>query len=157
MSRPRQTAEKARARCAQWHYSVCTVMRLLASLIAVCLVAAAGVRPAAAAPGRPWVVEASRALASVATLRARGIDAAPPGRTDSSQLSRAVVAAASHASRASGPTGRAPTPDLPAILVGEPVALAPRLPSAADPAAPGSLVVSLRWLSTHAARGPPIV
>ena len=125
-------------------------MRLLASLIAVCLVATAGVRPAAAAPGRPWVLEAS--------LRARGIDAAPPGRTDSSQLSRAVVAAASQASRASGPTGaRAPTPDLPAILVGEPVALAPRLPSAADPVAEGSLVTSLRWLSTHAARGPPIV
>ena len=133
-------------------------MRLLASLIAVCLVAAAGVRPAAAAPGRPWVVEVSRKMATVATLRARGIDAVPPGRTDSSQLSRAVCAAASQASRASGPAGtRAPTPDLPAILVGDPVALAPRAPSAADPAVPSSLVVSPRRLSTHAARGPPIV
>jgi len=86
MSRLRQTAEKARARCTQWHYSVGTVMRLLASLIAVCLVAAAGVRPADAAPGRPWVVELSRGAASgarVAILRTRGIDAAPPGRTDS--------------------------------------------------------------------------
>ncbi|HSS02732.1 MAG TPA: hypothetical protein VLM79_36980 [Kofleriaceae bacterium] len=137
------------------------MMRLLASLIAVCLVAAAGVHPAAAASGRPRVVEVSRGVANVATvatLGARGIDAAPPGRTDSSQLSRAVLAAASQASRASGPAGaRAPAPDLPAILVGDPVALAPRLPSAADPAAPSSHVVSLRWLSTHAARGPPIV
>jgi hypothetical protein len=145
----------------QWHYSVGTVMRLLASLIAVCLVAAAGARPADAAPGRSWVVEVSRGAASagtVATLRARGIDAVPPGRTDSSQLSRAVCAAASQAPRASGPAGaRASTPDLPAILVGEPVALAPRMPSAADPAAESSLVVSLRWLSTHDARGPPIV
>jgi hypothetical protein len=136
-------------------------MRLLASLVAVCLVAAAGVRPADAASGRSWVVEVSRGAASaatVATLRARGFDAVPPGRTDSSQLSRAVLAAASQPSRASGPTGaRAPTPDLPAILVGEPVGLAPRVPSTADPAAEGSLVVSVRRLSTHAARGPPIV
>ena len=139
-------------------------MRLLASLIAVCLVAAAGVRPAAAAPGRAWVaevVEVARGVANtatVATLRARGIDAVPPGRTDSSQLSRGVCAAASQAPRASGPAGaRAPTPDLPAILVGEPVALAPRVPSAADPAAQASHVVSVRRLSTHAARGPPIV
>jgi hypothetical protein len=133
-------------------------MRVLASLIAVCLVAAAGVRPAAAAPGHPWVVEVSRGVATVATLQARGIDAVPPGRTDSSQLSRAVCAAASPASRASGPAGaRAPTPDLPAILVGEPVALAPRVSSPADPAVGSSLVVSPRRLSTHAARGPPIV
>ena len=164
MPRPRQTAEKPQARRAQWHYSVGTVMRLLASLIAVCLVAAAGARPVAAAPGRPWVVEVSRATAAVATvvtLRAHGIDAGPPGRTDSSQLSRAVIAAASQASRPSRPSGpagaRAPAPDLPAILVGEPVALAPRLPSAADPVAKSSLVVSVRRLSTHAARGPPIV
>ena len=133
-------------------------MRVLASLIAVCLVAAAGVRPAAAAPERPWVVEVSRGVATVATLQARGIDAVPPGRTDSSQLSRAVCAAASQASRASGPAGaRAPTPDLPAILVGEPVALAPRVSSPADPAVGSSLVVCPRRLSTHAARGPPIV
>jgi hypothetical protein len=134
-------------------------MRVLASLIAVCLVAAAGVRPADAAPGRgsprSWVVEVSR---GVATLRARGIDAVPPGRTDSSQLSRAVGAAVSQASRASGPAGaRAPTPDLPAILVGEPIARAPRVWSPADPAFASSLVRSPRRLSTHAARGPPIV
>ena len=120
-------------------------MRSLALLLSVCLVAAAGARPAAAAPGRTWATEVSRGVATVATLRARGIDAVPPGRTDSSQLSRAVVVAASQASRTPGPAGaRAPAPDLPAVLAGAPVALAPRVPSAAAATAGRSLAVHLR-------------
>ena len=156
MSRP--ALQKARARPAPRHYSVCTV-RVLASLIAVCLVAAAGVRPAAAAPERPWAAEVSRA---VATLHARVLDTVPPGRTDSSQSSqlwRAVVAAASHASRpgSSSAPRAAGAPDLLAILVGAPVAPSPPLPSVADPVIAGSLALPVRWLSTHTARGPPVV
>jgi hypothetical protein len=133
-------------------------MRALASLVALCLVAAAGVRPVAAAPGRPCVVEVSRA---VATLHARVVDAALPGRADSAQLSRAF-AATSQASRPSGPAGAgAPrasgAPDLSAIAVDRPVAPAPPDASPAGRIAGSSQLFGFGWLSTHAARGPPIV
>ena len=135
-------------------------MRALASLVAVCLVAAAGVRPVAAAPVRPWVVEVSRA---VPTLHARVVDAGLPGRADSAQLSRAFgVAAASQASRPSGPAGAgAPrasgAPDLAAIAVDLAIAPAPPDAAPAGRIAVSSQLFGFGWLSTHAARGPPIV
>lgn len=135
-------------------------MRVLASLIAVCLVAAAGVRPASAAQARPWALDAPRTLA---TLCARVVDAVPPGRaaSGSSQVSR--VAGASGAAQASRPagapraSGAAGAPQLPALIADDAARLAPPVASPADRIAGRSLVLRFRWLSTHTARGPPVV
>jgi hypothetical protein len=124
----------------QWHYSVRTlVMRVLASVIVVCLVVATGIHPVAAAQERQSTVEASRARVS---LHARVVEVVGPGGT-TSQSSRRF--------RASGGS------ELPAILVGDPAALAPPALSSVDLIAGRSLVVRPRRLSTCSARGPPVV
>jgi hypothetical protein len=136
------------------------VMRVLASLIAVCLVAAAGVRPASAAQARAWALDAPRALV---TLRARVLDAVPPGRATpgSAQVSNAAGASgASQASRPAGApraSGAAGAHVLPGIVGGDAARLAAPAASPADRIAGRSLVLRFRWLSTHAARGPPVV
>ena len=134
-------------------------MRVLASLIAVCLVAAAGASPASAAQARAWALDAPRALV---TLRARVLDAVPPGRATpgSSQVSRVAGApGASQASRPAGApraSGAAGGPVL-GIVGGDAARLAPPAASPTDRLAGRSLVLHVRWLSTHTARGPPVV
>lgn len=161
MSRPVQLRYKKRKRGAHNGTTVFVpVMRVLASLIAVCLVAAAGVRPGSAAQARPWALDAPRTLA---TLCARVVDAVPPGRATPcrSQVSRAVGAAGgAPASRPAGApraSGAAGAPQLPAIVADDAARLAPPIASPADRIAGRSLVLCFRWLSTHAARGPPVV
>jgi hypothetical protein len=161
MPRLRQLRCKKRKRGAHKGITVFVlVTRVLASLIAVCLVAAAGVRPASAAPARPLTLDVPHTLA---TLRARVLDAVPPGRATPgiSHVARAAGApGASQASRPAGAPRSSGAPgahDLLAIVGDDAFRLAPLAASPADRIAGRSLVLRLRWLSTHPARGPPVV
>jgi hypothetical protein len=126
------------------HYSVGQLMvRVLASLIVVCLVAATGVRPAAVAPEQRSTLKVAR---TGERLHARVVESAP-GR---------VVSHASGAGRLSRAPGAA-GPELAAIAPASRAALGPPRARSTGPSAREPLVVAFRSISTRSARGPPVV
>jgi len=139
-----EIASKIRARAPGQHYSVGTMVRALASLIVVCLVAATGVRPAAAAPEQRSTLNVAR---TSERLHARVIEAASHGR---------VVSQTSGAARISRVPGTQ-SPELPAIAAASGLALTRPAACSVGPTAPGSQVVAVRPISTCSARGPPVV
>jgi hypothetical protein len=126
------------------HYSVGQLMvRVLASLIVVCLVAATGVRPAAVAPEQRSTLKVARAGER---LHARVVEGVP-GR---------VVSQASGVGRLSRAPGAARS-ELPAIAPSSRAAFAPSTARITGPSAREPLVVVSHPISTRSARGPPVV
>jgi hypothetical protein len=119
------------------------MVRVLASLIVVCLVAATGVRPVVAAPAQRSTLTVARASER---LHARAVESAAQGR---------VVSQASGAGPVSRTSGAAP--ELPAIAGDGGLAIAPRAACSTGPAAREPLIVVSRPISTCSARGPPVV
>ena len=119
------------------------MVRVLASLIVVCLVAATGVRPVAVAPEQRSTLKVAR---TSERLHARVVEAAARGR---------VVLQASGAAPVSRAAGAA-SPELPAIAAGG-SAMAPRAACSTGPSAREPVVVVSRPISTGSARGPPVV
>ena len=135
--------QEIRARAMRRHYSVGQLMvRVLASLIVVCLVAATGVRPTVA-PEQGTTLKVARAGDR---LHARVVEGTP-GR---------VVSHASGAARLSRAPGAA-GPELPAIAPASRLALAPPSATHTGPTAREPLVVVSRPIATRSARGPPVV
>ena len=120
------------------------MVRALASLIVVCLVAATGARPVVAAPAQRSTLTVARASER---LHARAVEAAANGR---------VVSRASGAAPVSRTSGAA-SPELPAIVGAGGLAMAPRAACSTGPAARELLIVVSRPISTCSARGPPVV
>lgn len=120
------------------------MVRVLASLIVVCLVAATGVRPVAVAPEQGSTLTVARPSER---LHARVVEAAAAGRG---------VSQASGAAPASRATGAA-SPELSAIVTGRGFAMAPRVACSTGSTAREPLVVVSRSISTCSARGPPVV
>ena len=119
------------------------MVRVLASLIVVCLVVATGVRSVVAAPAQRSTLTVARASEP---LHARAVEAAAHGR---------VVSRASGAGPVSRTSGAAP--ELPAIVGAGGLAMVPRAACSTGPAARAPLIVVSRPISTCSARGPPVV
>jgi hypothetical protein len=119
------------------------MVRVLASLIVVCLVAATGVRPVAVAPEpRP-------------TLKvARGSERLHARLVESVQR---VVSPASGAARVARAAGAAGSHEVPAVVDASGLALAPVGACSVGPTAREAVVVVSRVISTCSARGPPVV
>jgi hypothetical protein len=122
------------------------MVRVLASLLVVCLVAATGVRPAVVAPEQRSTLKVARAGDRLHARIAEGA----PGRV-ASQASGA--SGAGRQSRAPGAAG----PEVPSLAPASRPTFAPPIARITGPSAREPLVVASRPISTRSARGPPVV